>query len=462
MEQNHPGIFYFTPILLALLTMKKILLFGAGKSATVLIAHLTQYCEKNNCRFFVCDQNLEATQKKISGFQNSSAVSVDVTNETSRRKLVSEADIVISLLPPSLHILVAKDCVFFSRNLLTASYVDEAMQSLAAEVESRNILFLAEMGLDPGIDHMSAMRVINALRAKNAKIHSFLSHCGGLVAPESDDNPWHYKVTWNPANVVMAGSSGAHYLSGNKEIQIGYPAVFANDAQQIDVNGLGKLSWYANRDSLTYMETYGLDGLSDFIRTTLRYPEYIRAWNLIVHLGLTKTDDGADISQCNTYREWYSSKLNSFSEKNIDEKTALLLKDQNVQHQFDFLGFFSDDTLPAKDSSAKILQSLLENKLVMKPTDKDMIVMVHEVEYILGNEFEKLVSTLIVKGTDSRHTAMAKTVGMPLAIAAILILEGKISLKGLHIPVLPEIYEPVLAGLEENGILFEEIVERKF
>ena len=436
--------------------MKKILLFGAGKSATVLISHLAQYCENSNCEFIVCDQNLEATRKKVEGFKNSGAVSIDVTSETSRRKLVSEADIVISLLPPSLHILVAKDCVLFSKNLLTASYVDEAMQSLASEVASRNILFLAEMGLDPGIDHMSAMRIIHHLRDQHAEIHSFLSHCGGLVAPECDDNPWHYKITWNPANVVMAGSNGAHYLTGNREIRIPYPSVFANDDQEIEVDGLGKLSWYANRDSLTYMETYGLTGLSDFIRTTLRYPEYIKAWNLIVHLGLTQTDDAAIISQSKTYGEWYSQKLHAYLEKNNDEEIVSSIRGKIVQNQFDFLGLLSDDALPTNESSAKILQSLLESRLVMKPTDKDMIVMVHEVGYTLKQQKEKLVSTLVVKGTDSLHTAMAKTVGMPIAIATILILEGKINLKGLHIPVLREIYEPVLAGLEENGISFLE------
>lgn len=440
--------------------MKKILLFGAGKSATVLISHLAQYCEKNNCEFLVCDQNLEATQKKIEGFRNSKAVSADVTNETSRRDLIGKADIVISLLPPSLHILVARDCVFFSRNMLTASYVDEAMQSLAGEIESRDILFLAEMGLDPGIDHMSAMRVIHGLRNKNADIYSFLSHCGGLVAPESDDNPWHYKITWNPANVVMAGSNGAHYLSGNKEIRIPYQSVFANDDQEIDVDGLGKLSWYANRDSLAYMATYGLTGLTDFIRTTLRYPEYIKAWNLVVLLGLTSGDDHAAISHCQTYSEWYQYKLNTHSEKNQDENIISLLQDSYVHHQLDFLGLFSDEPLPAKQSSAKILQSLLESRLAMQPADKDMIVMVHEVSYLLNQQKEKVVSTLIVKGTDSMQTAMAKTVGMPLAIAAILILEGKIKLKGLHIPVLPEIYEPVLTGLEENGISFSEKIEQ--
>lgn len=436
--------------------MKKILLFGAGKSATTLITYLAHYSEKNNCCFIVCDQNLEATQRKLHGYNAAKAVSIDVTDETSRRNLISSADIVISMLPPALHILVAKDCVLFSKNLLTASYVDEAMQSLAEEAGNRNIIFLAEMGLDPGIDHMSAMSILDHLKKENASVHSFYSHCGGLVAPESDDNPWHYKITWNPANVVMAGSNGARYLQEKKQVQIPYKSVFANEAQTIAIDDLGILGWYANRDSIPYMETYGLKGLNNFIRTTLRYPAFNKAWNIIVHLELTSTTDGTAISACQTIDDWYSLKLDAFLKSNDPTGISIQLNDADIARQLEFLGLFSKEPLPTKISSAKILQSLLEKNLVMHPSDKDMIVMVHEVGYAMDNKMENLFSTLIVKGTDSVHTAMSKTVGMPLAIAATLILEEKIKLKGLHIPVLPEIYEPVLEKLEENGICFSE------
>ena len=436
--------------------MKKILLFGAGKSASALISFLAEYAETHHCRFQVCDQNLAATTKKLEGFTASEAISIDVTDETARQSLIGNADIVISLLPPALHILIARDCVLFSKNLLTASYVDEAMAALADEVRKRDILFLAEMGLDPGIDHMSAMHIIDKLKEDGATLDSFYSHCGGLIAPESDDNPWHYKVTWNPANVVMAGSNGARYLERNKQIQIPYESIFSNRTQQLDVEELGLLSWYANRDSIPYIETYGLQGIKNFIRTTLRYPEFMQAWNVLVQLKLTSTDDGGEIASCETLLDWYTLKSTAFRKNINDEIILRQLEDETVRNQLAYLGLFSKESLPNKISSAKILQSLIEKNLIIHPADKDMIVMVHEVGYRKLGQKEKLVSTLIVKGEDSVRTAMSKTVGMPLAIAATLILEEKITLKGLHIPVLPEIYEPVLQKLKDHGIIFHE------
>ncbi len=440
--------------------MKSILLFGAGKSATVLIAHLGDYCQKNNCRFLVCDQNVQLVREKISGFSTSEAIDADVTNESQRRQFISSADLVISMLPPALHFLVAKDCVFFSKHLLTASYVDENMLSLAEEVKNRNILFLSEMGLDPGIDHMSAMRIIHDLKKSQAVIQSFYSHCGGLVAPESDDNPWHYKVTWNPANVVMAGSSGAIYRQNGKEIKIPYVQVFAQTDQSISVDNLGKLAWYANRNSLTYMSTYGLESVQNFIRTTLRYPSYNHAWNVIVHLGLTEVNDSNQIKDCHTFLDWFTLKKEKYISANGENKIVSNLNEPELKDQFNFLGLFSNDLLPVKTSSAILLQVLLEKNLVMHENDKDMIVMVHELEYEINGKQKKTVSSLVVKGTDRLHTAMAKTVGMPLATAAILILEGKIAVRGLHIPVIPEIYIPVLGELEKYGIAFqEEVIE---
>lgn len=432
--------------------MKKIVLFGAGKSAVVLISFLSKYCSENGLLLQVCDVNVEATREKLIGLEAIEVTGADVTNAEQRGKLIQKAEIVISLLPPSLHFLVAKDCVAFEKNLLTASYVDESIASLASEIKNKGLIFIAEMGLDPGIDHMSAMKLITQLKEQHAVIKSFYSHCGGLVAPESDNNPWHYKITWNPANVVTAGSAGALYLQGNKQVQIPYEKVFANKDQIVTVENIGNLAWYANRNSLPYMQTYGLENVSDFIRTTLRYPQYCSGWNVLVQLRLTDTGDHEEIKDCKTYRDWFELKKQLYGQAIQAE-----LNDPRFQFQCDFLGLTSNELIPSEIvSSAKLLQSLLEKNLVMQPHDKDMIIMKHEIRYELAEVEKYISSTLVVKGRDNIHTAMAKTVGLPLAIAATLIHEKKITTKGLHIPVVPEIYEPVLHRLKEHGIEFTE------
>lgn len=432
--------------------MKKILLFGAGKSATDLIDYLGKYADKNKHSLIVCDQSLDLAQSKIHHLSHASAVSIDVTDTSERGALISGADIVISMMPPALHFLIAKDCVAYSKNLLTASYLSEEIKSLEKEIVAKGLLFLGEMGLDPGIDHMSAMHLIKCLKDQGAKIKSFYSHCGGLVAPESDDNPWHYKITWNPANVVLAGNAGASYLRDGKIIEVPYEEIFARENQLIETEE-GPLAWYANRDSLSYIDLYDLQGIRTFIRTTLRYPAYNRAWNLVIHLGLTATDDRESIAGCETYADWFSLKLS----KVRNESILTTLQDSEIRQQFEFLGFHSNQPLPVKESSAKVLQTLLEKNLAIKPHDKDMIVMVHEVEYVIKNKFQKTTSTLIVKGENNLHTAMSKTVGYPLAIATTLVLENRIPLTGLHIPVLPEIYIPLLDKLKNNGIAFHEV-----
>lgn len=436
--------------------MKETLLFGAGKSATTLIEVLGTYCDQNGHKLVVCDQNPALAESKIKDFNNATAVSFDVNNEAQRQSAVSRADLVISLLPPSLHNKVAKDCLLFYKDLLTASYVDDDMAELADEIKSRGVLFLSEMGLDPGIDHMSAMRIVHDLQNQGAVIRSFYSHCGGLVAPESDDNPWHYKITWNPRNVVGAGSAGAQYLVDGEKKKISYPEIFSRDDRTVELEGVGTLGWYPNRDSLSYIHTYGLDGIDTFIRTTLRYPSYIRGWNAIVHLGLTDAADSELIAGCQTVAAWFELKRARHLEMEPESFVTAMLADDKTQEQFRFLGFYDDIPIKEGASSADILLSLLEDRLVMQPEDKDMIVMIHEVEYELQGKRQKLNSSLVVKGTDSLHTGMSKTVGTPLAIAAMLILEKKINLTGLHIPVIPEIYLPVLEKLKAYGIAFDE------
>jgi saccharopine dehydrogenase (NADP+, L-glutamate forming) len=441
--------------------MKRILLFGAGKSATCLIDYLVKELKKNDWYFTVCDADLALAKSKLGKDQNSEAVSIDVENENERKQLVKGADIVISMLPAAMHFLIAKDCVEFGRDLLTASYVDENIRSLEKQITDKKLLFLCEMGLDPGIDHMSAMKMINSIKEKGGVITSFISHCGGLIAPESDNNPWHYKITWNPRNIVLAGKDGAEYLKENRIEKVPYTAIFRN-CQPVDLIENYPLCWYPNRDSMHYIDLYRLQGISTFIRTTLRHPAFCRSWNKFANIGLTDTEDFIQIKDCTTFENWFNSKTARFTQnkKDWNNYSQAYITDpyRNEFHrQMLFLGIKNNDPLPGYyKSSADILQYLIEKKLAIKPGDKDMIVMLHELEYNVDGKKTKVNSSFIVKGEDNLKTAMAKTVGLPLGIATKLILQNKIKLTGLHIPIASEIYEPVLAELEEHGIAFNE------
>jgi saccharopine dehydrogenase (NADP+, L-glutamate forming) len=346
------------------------------------------------------------------------------------------------MMPPSLHFLVAKDCVEYRKHLLTASYIDNKIRSLQDEIKQKKLLFLCEMGLDPGIDHMSAMKIVHEIKENGGHVTSFKSHCGGLVAPESDNNPWHYKISWNPRNVVLAGKAGAEYKLDNAIIHKDYRALFA-DCSEVMIDGLGNLAIYPNRDSLSYMAPYKLNDAHTFIRTTLRYPSYCKGWDAIVQSGLSNETDTIDTTGL-TFTKWSEAVLPFVNSAN--------------KSMLEFLGLFDEAFVPAAaKTSADVLQYLLETKLAMQPADKDMIVMLHEIEYETSSgEKKKIESSLIVKGEDSLRTAMAKTVGLPLGIAAKLILEDKIHLTGVHMPILKEIYEPVLLELEKFYVIFRE------
>ncbi|MBL0182935.1 MAG: saccharopine dehydrogenase NADP-binding domain-containing protein [Chitinophagaceae bacterium] len=255
--------------------MKTIVLIGAGKSATVLIDYLIVEAETNEWKFIIADSNRDLILAKTNNSPFAEAVQLDVMNEKQRSKLIEKAHVVISMMPPALHFLIAKDCVEYRKHLLTASYLDDKMKSLQDEINDRKLLFLCEMGLDPGIDHMSAMKIIDAVKAKGGKITSFKSHCGGLVAPESDNNPWHYKISWNPRNIVMAGQSGAVYKENSETKTVKYADLF-DVSNKIIFDGLSDLAFYPNRDSLSYISTYKLPDAATFLRTTLRHIDFLK------------------------------------------------------------------------------------------------------------------------------------------------------------------------------------------
>jgi len=421
--------------------LKTIVLIGAGKSATVLIDYLITEAETNNWKFIIADSNREQILVKTNNSPFAEAIQLDVTNEKQRGDLIQRAHIVISMMPPALHFLIAKDCVEYRKHLLTASYLDDKMKSLLEEIRDRKLLFICEMGLDPGIDHMSAMKIIDGIKAQGGKITSFKSHCGGLVAPESDDNPWHYKISWNPRNIVMAGQSGAVYKQDNEIKNIKYNDLF-DCSNEIVFDGLKDLAFYPNRDSLSYIPTYKLPDTATFIRTTLRHVDFFKGWNAIVHARLTNETESINVSGL-SFSKWSAAVLPFVNTEN--------------KKMLQYLGLFDNSLVPdTAKTSADILQWLVETRLAMHAKDKDMIVMLHEFEYVLDGENKSLKSCLVVKGEDSLRTAMAKTVGMPLGIVAKLILNETIKLKGLHIPTVKEIYVPVLNELEKAGIVFTE------
>jgi saccharopine dehydrogenase-like NADP-dependent oxidoreductase len=427
--------------------MKHILLFGAGKSATVLIDYLKQTAAQKQWQVTIADADLSAVQSKVGNHTWVKAVGLSIENETARKALINEADAVISLLPPALHYVVALDCLALGKHLLTASYVDDKIRALSGEIKQKGILFLCEMGLDPGIDHMSAMQLVHRIKDAGGHIHSFLSHCGGLVAPESDDNPWHYKISWNPRNIVLAGKAGAVYKEKSKVKSQPYENLFV-DCKEVAINGIGQLSYYPNRDSVSYIPVYELENTGTFIRTTLRHPDFCKGWKIIVDLGLTDEEKLIDTDGLS---------VASFLQKVFADK-AFAFDTELLKEQFVFLGW-NDDTLINKGtrSYADVLQFILEKKWMLENHDKDMIVMLHEIEYEMkSSEKFKMKSELVVKGENNLRTAMAKTVGLPLGIAATLLLEGKIHETGLHIPIIPGIYEPVLKVLTEHGITFKE------
>ena len=429
----------------------EILVIGAGKSATVLIQYLQTKAVENNWYIVLADGNAAVANSKWNNAPNGHAVGIDIENKENRTALIEKATVVVSMLPPSLHFLVAQDCVHYGKHLFTASYVDDNMKSMAAAIEQKQILVLCEMGLDPGIDHMSAMELIHSIQDKGGKITGFKSHCGGLIAPESDNNPWHYKISWNANNIILAGKSGALYLEKGAEKDLSYDHLFEN-APSIEVPGIGRLSYYPNRNSLSYINTYSLDKVQNFIRTTLRHPQFFLGWNAIVQLKLTDESPIA-IKENINIKDWIASHLKTHQ---LENKYAAFLQNEIIKTQFEYIGFMSETLIPATyKSSAAILQWILENKWKLAPADKDMVVMMHEIEYELDAKKYLVQSSMVQKGKNATETAMATTVGLPLAMGVCAYLKGEISITGLHIPTHPSIYKPILKSLKEEGIVFE-------
>lgn len=441
--------------------MKRILVIGAGRSATSLIDYLLEHSEAEDWQITIGDQDEELAKKRVSGHSRASAIAFDATDKEFRRNQIEAHDLVISMLPASMHTPVAKDCIELKKHIITPSYVTDEMRELDEAARENGVLILNEMGVDPGIDHMSAMKVLDSIRNQGGEMVVFESFTGGLLAPESEDNPWKYKFTWNPRNVVLAGAGGAVKFRQNGMYKyIPYHRLFRR-TEQIDIKGYGRFEGYANRDSLKYREIYGLKDIPTIYRGTLRRPGFCRAWNVFVQLGMTDDSYVMEGSAGMTHREFVNAFLAYNPHDSVELKLMHYLKidqDDDLMEKLECTGIFDREPIGLKDNAtpAQALQKILEKCWKLNPNDRDMIVMWHKFGYRLNGHPHQINASMAVIGDDRERTAMAKTVGLPVGIAARQILNGEIRETGVHLPVVPGIYEPILNELADKGILFEE------
>jgi len=441
--------------------MRSILIFGAGRSASSLIRYLLEKSESENLHLIVADLSLALAEKKTQNHPNATPIALNIFDTEERKAAIQNASIVISMLPAYLHIEIAQDCLEFKKHLVTASYISDAMQSLNEEAIKNNLIFMNEIGLDPGIDHMSAMKVIDEIRAKGGKMLLFESFCGGLVAPESDNNLWNYKFTWAPRNVVLAGQGGAaKFVQEGTYKYIPYGTLFRR-TEFLEVEGYGKFEAYSNRDSLKYRSIYGLDDILTLYRGTIRRVGYSKAWNMFVQLGMTDDSYIMEDSENMSYRQFTNSFLPYHPTDSVEIKTRLILKIDQDDIMWDKLlelDLFNPDKkvdLP-NATPAQILEKILSDSWTLEPDDKDMIVMYHKFGYELDGEKKQIDSKMVCIGDDQTYTAMAKTVGLPVAMATLLILNRKITTPGVQLPINKEVYVPILKELEEHGVVFNE------
>ncbi len=440
--------------------MQNLLIIGAGRSATALINYILEQARQYNFFVTVGDADMALAQQKINGHPNGRAIWLDASKPNDRKDIINRHDVIVSLLPPQMHLDVAQDCIVLGKHMVTASYVSKQVFRLGDEARQRALVFMNELGLDPGIDHMSAMQRINQIKAKGGKITAFYSYTGGLVAPESDTNPWHYKFSWNPRNVVLAGQGTAQFLEDNKLKYIPYRRLF-RQYRIVNIPNMGEFEVYANRDSLLYREAYGLQDIKTLFRGTIRHRGFCDAWNALVRIGLTDATFPIVDSDQLTYHDLMEAFLGiSQHTGSVKDRVAKMLEtepDSEIMKKLEWLGLFSKRRIKLNNATPSlILENLLLEKWALGPQEKDMVIMQHVFEYELNRRKKKLTSTLIMKGTNGHDTAMSKLVGLPLGIFVKLLLLGKISTTGVNIPIMPEVYEPVMQELAEYGVEFIE------
>lgn len=441
--------------------MRKILILGAGRSASSLIQYLIRHAGEQDWRVTVADQDQTHAEAMVKeGPDVATGLALDATKADARGALIAEHDLVISMLPAFMHMDVMQDCLRLKKHVITPSYVPDALLPLGNDFKSAGLIVMNEMGLDPGIDHMSAMRILDRIRREDGRMEEFESYTGGLVAPESDDNPWGYKFSWNPRNVVLAGQGGAaKYIQGGITKYIPYHKLFQQTVR-VEVEGSGAFDGYANRDSLKYRAQYGIEEIPTLVRGTLRKAGYCEAWDAFVQLGCTDDGYSMELPKEATWQDYIESFLPDSPETDLRTRLSKYLripKDGAAMERLAWLGLFERSAIGvAGRSPAATLQHLLEAKWKLGPKDKDMVVMWHRFRYSVEGQHQTIHSSLSVIGEDTTYTAMARTVGLPIAIACKLVLNGGIEERGIMLPLVPSIYDPILDELETLGIAFNE------
>ncbi len=434
--------------------MKKILLLGAGLVSKPGTHYLLQ---QPDIELTVASRTVFKAEELVKGYKNGKARQVNVENESELAALVKENDIIISLLPWIHHLKVARLCIEFNRHMVTTSYVSEGMRNLSREAEERGLTFLNEIGVDPGIDHMSAQKIIDEIHAEGGQILHFFSYCGGLPAPEDNDNPFGYKFSWSPKGVVLASKNSAQYLENGEIVKIDSKDLFVYH-QIENIEGLGKFEVYANRDSLPYREIYGIKEALTVKRGTYRNIGWCHTLKKIVDLGLVDDTEQSGIGGI-PFIQMMAKLLNTTPElakEKAAEKLGLHITSPIMQ-RLEWLGLFSNETTANYNNYLDILSEQLQKKLYFKPGQKDLVVLKHKF-VILNKDLSKdiITSTLIDFGIPNGDSSMARTVSLPMAIGTLMIAHGQISKKGVIIPVFPEIYQPVLKELEKFGIRMNE------
>lgn len=441
--------------------VRTILVIGAGKSTSYLLDYFLKKSQSEKLRLRIGDIHPENIPEQFAKHPHCEVFSLDIFNDEERKNAISDASIVVSMLPASLHIKVAEDCIAYKKHLVTASYISKEIKALDEEAKKHGLVFMNEIGLDPGIDHMSAMEVIDRIRDAGGKMLLFESFTGGLVAPESDTNLWHYKFTWNPRNVVLAGQGGAaKFIQEGTYKYIPYHKLFRR-TEFLEVDGYGTFEAYANRDSLNYREAYGLHDALTLYRGTMRRVGFSKAWQMFVLLGMTDDSYTIENSEGMSYREFVNLFLPYSPTDSVELKLRHYLKidqDDIMWGKLLELNLFDHTKkIPLKNASpAQMLQYILEDSWTLKEDEKDMIVMYHKFGYEINGEKKQIDANMVVIGENRRFTAMSKTVGLPVAIATLNILNGKITTPGVQIPIRKEVYTPILSELKNHGINFKE------
>jgi saccharopine dehydrogenase (NADP+, L-glutamate forming)/spermidine synthase len=436
--------------------MKTVLILGAGLVTRPLVRYLL---DQPDFQVVVASRTVSKAVALINDHPRGEAKTLLVQDTGHLKELISQSDLSISLVPWTYHPTVAKLCLELDKPMVTTSYVSDAMRALDQEAKEKKLLFLNEIGLDPGIDHMSAMKIIHGVENRGGHIVSFRSYCGGLPAPEANTNPFGYKFSWSPRGVVLAGKNNGRYLEDGKEVSVPSRDLFAH-TWTIEIEGLGELVAYPNRDSIPYIETYGLTDTKTMYRGTLRNPGWCETWKKFVDLGLLDDNERSGLSGqtfaqfMETFIAHPTGNLKTDLAKQLD-----ISKDSEIMGRFEWLGLLSDDPLPVESGSPlDVLAAKLLEKMPYDEGERDMIVLHHEfiAEYPELPAKELITSTLVDYGIPNGDSAMARTVSLPAAVAAKMILHNEIKSTGVHIPVVPEIYEPVLKELEGLGISFKE------